>query len=294
MAISSEQARDLRFAASPLAYIESLGFQPYAWQRDVLRSRHKRKVINGARQAGKSTIISARPCHRAKYFPGSLSIVIAPTERQALLDIEKMHGFIALDRDYPDYKPSMDQIKVANGSRIVVAPATDAARGYSNPDIIMLDEASRIPDLILQGVIMPMLTDNDKCELILISTPNGRNGFFYRDFNNSSWERYEVRAPWDVVDLEYRLIPVEPEGVYQARLAKCDISAYYSPRHASLAEQQANLEEMGSLMYRQEYRVEFVEPEDQVFSYDDIERMLAYKADPLAMDTYEHGEALVI
>jgi hypothetical protein len=284
----------LLHALSPLDYIRSLGFPPYQWQVDVLSSFHKRKLINGARQSGKSTIISALPCHHAKFFPKSVSLVVAPTERQAVLDMERIKSFIAMDRYYTGIKRQSDeQIELLNGSLIYVVPATEkSARGYSSPDIIMLDEASRIDDTAYRSGIMPMLTDNEKCELVMISTPNGRTGFYHNASNSARWERYEVRAPWDVVDLEFRLVESVSEQAYKAARAKQSIRAYYSPRHRNRDEQQMNLEEMGPLMYRQEYCCEFVEPEDQVFGYEDIEAAFNGSAEALDMYVIPETEGL--
>ena len=274
--VTLSEAEELLHTLSPYHYIRSLGFHPYEWQEAVLRSPHKRKVINGARQAGKSTIVSAKPCHIAKYYPASVSLIVAATEQQAFYDMEKVKDFIAHDPQYPKVERDSDRlVTLANGSWIMVVPATEkAARGPSAPRLIMLDEASRIEDIVYRSGIIPMLTDNPQCELISISTPNGKDGFFFESFNNPKWERYEVRSPWDVIDIEFRLKPSAPEAEYRKQRAEQGIRGFYSPRHKNLEEQEFNLGEMGPLMYRQEYDVQFVEPEDQVFSYDDIERMM--------------------
>jgi hypothetical protein len=285
---------DLVYRLSPYEYLCSLRFTPFPWQRDVLESAHKRIFINGARQAGKSTIISVKPCHRARFRPGSLSLVIAATERQAVEDMEKIKNFTIMDPGYPPIKRSSDSlIELANRSRIAVVPSTEtSARGYSSPDVIILDEASRIEDPVYRSGIIPMLTDNAKCELILISTPHGRAGFFYTASRSARWERYEVRSPWEVRDLEYRLVPAAPEEAFRARKAAEGVRGYYSPRHRGQEEAQMNLEEMGPLMYRQEYCCEFVEPEDQVFSYDEIEALFGAAAEPLDMGSIPVAEGL--
>jgi hypothetical protein len=285
---------DLVYRLSPYEYLRSLRFTSYPWQREVLESRHKRIFINGARQAGKSTIISVKPCHRARFYPGSLSLVIAATERQAVEDMEKIRSFIAMDAGYPALKRSSDSlIELPNRSRIAVAPSTEtSARGYSSPDIIILDEASRIEDPVYRSGIIPMLTDNAKCELILISTPHGRKGFFYTASRSARWERYEVRCPWEVKDLEYKLVPAGPEEGFRIRKEAEGVKGFYSPRHQDLDEAQMNLEEMGPLMYRQEYCCEFVEPEDQVFSYDEIDALFRAGAEPLDMESVPEAEGL--
>jgi len=288
------EAEEMLYTLSPYHYVQSIGFKPYEWQKAVLKSQHKRKGINGARQAGKSTIVSAKPCHIAKYYPESVSLILAATEYQAFLDMEKVKDFIAHDPNYPKIERDSDRlVTLANGSWIMVVPATEkAARGPSAPRLILLDEASRIEDIVYKSGVIPMLTDNPECEVILISTPHGRLGFFFEAMNNPKWERYEVKSPWDVVDLEFRLEPAEKEAKYKQKCAEKGINGFYSPRHTSKEEQEFNLGEMGIIMYRQEYGVQFIEPEDQVFGYDEIERMMNNKAEPLIIDAIEEAEPL--
>jgi hypothetical protein len=286
MAIKSRQDEAVREAMQEIAYglsrplyIASLGFTPFEWQKSVLQSRHRRKTINGARQSGKSTIVSAVPCHTAKYYPKSLNIILAPTEKQATEDILKVKDFISVDPTYPDIKSdSQEKIVLSNGSRIIIIPATErSARGYSNPRTLVLDESSRIPDVVYKSGVRPMLTDNPDCELFSISTPNGKQGFFYDSYTISKrWEKYEIRSPWEVdPNDEWNLIPYMEESLFRQDRAKHGIAAWYSPRHYTLEEQIDQLEAMGRQQYMQEYCCEFVEQEDMVFSYDEIERAFA-------------------
>lgn len=279
-ALANELARSL----SPLAYIRSLGFPPFPWQAEVLESRHKRKIINGARQSGKSTIVAGLPAWAGKYIPRSLSIIGAATEKQAVEDMEKVKDFIARDPTYPEIvRDSDSMVELTTGSRILVVPATEkAARGYSNPDFIVLDEASRIDDGTYRSGFRPMLTDNPKCELILISTPNGREGFFYRAWDSQErWEKYEIRAPWQPHGTEWILDPYTDEAKYRAERATQAIRAYFSPRHRNLEEQLENIQEMGPRLYRQEYCCEFVEPQDQVYDYDAIRGLFTEEVKPM-------------
>jgi hypothetical protein len=291
---TKNEATELLYTISPYHYVRSLGFLPYEWQKQILNSPRKRKAINGARQAGKSTIVSAKPCHIAKYYPESVSLILAATEYQAFLDMEKVKDFIAHDPHYPKVERDSDRlVTLANGSWIMVVPATEkAARGPSAPRLILLDEASRIEDVVYRSGVIPMLTDNPECELIQISTPHGRLGFFFEAMNNPKWERYEVRSPWEVVDLEFRLEPAETEEQYRKKCADKGIIGFYSPRHKNKEEQEFNLGEMGTIMYRQEYGVQFVEPEDQVFTYDEVERIFSNEVEPLIIDNIGEAEPL--
>ena len=268
-------SQQVLFGLSRAHYIESLGFTPFPWQKAVLTSRHKRKHINGSRQSGKSTIVSSVPCHSAKFYPKSLSIILAPTEKQATEDILKIKEFIASDPYYPEIKrDSQDEIALANKSRILVIPATErSARGYSRPRVIVLDEASRIQDEVYKSGVRPMLTDNPDCEVFTISTPNGKQGFFYESSNSERFERYEIRSPWMVDPSDaWNLIEYMEESEYQKIMAARGIQSWFSPRHFNLDEQLENLEAMGTQQYLQEYCCEFVEQEDMVFSYEDLDR----------------------
>jgi hypothetical protein len=266
--LSQSVRDDLLFLISPRHYVRSLGFEPFGWQDRILDSTHKRKIVNGARQSGKSTVVSGKPCHRAKYYPRSLSIIAAATEKQAVEDMEKTKDFISRDPKYPKVIRNSDSLlELANGSRILIIPATEkAARGYSSPDLIVLDEAARIDDTVFRGGILPMLTDNAKCELIQISTPNGKYGFFHRAWLSEQWERYEVRAPWNPTEDSTGLSPAMLEADYIADRAEKGIIACYSPRHFNKDEQVLQLNEMSEWLYRQEYLCEFVDTGTQVFN----------------------------
>ena len=260
---------------SPGEYLRSLGFDPYRWQGDILDSEATRIIVNGARQAGKSTLMSGLPCHKARFSPGSLSIIIAADEKQAVEDMGRVRGFMSTDSDYPEITRASDElVQLENDARVVVVTGTvKAARGYSHPQIIMLDEASRIEDEVYASGVRAMLTNNPGCRLIAISTPFGKLGWFYRAWTRDHWERYEVRAPWDIEGAS-TLVAAEDEVLFSKRCKAKGIRGYYSPRHLDWTEQQENLDEMGELWYRQEMMVEFVSTNQQAFDTEDVDAMM--------------------
>ena len=251
-----------------------VGFTLFAWQVRLLKSTHKFKVLNCARQAGKSSVVSIIPAWRAKYTPRSWSIILAATEDQASYDMLKVKECIDRDPTYPKQLRSSDSlVELANGSRIQVICATEkSARGPSKPACIIVDEASRVEDVALTSGIVPMLNDNPDCELIIPSTPNGRTGFFFRVFNDPSWERYYVRSPYTPTGAT-TLEMLMPEEKFREEQAARGIIGYYSPRHMDYEHQvHRQLGMLGQQLYRQENCGEFVEPEAQLFSYSDIQR----------------------
>lgn len=265
-------------------YIRSLGFMPFEWQDRLLESEAKRVIILAARQSGKSTIVSSLPCHLAKYRPGALCIVIAPTEKQAREDMLKIRQFMQLDKTYPKIKrASDDMLFLENRSRIIVVPATEAgARGYSKPDLVLIDEASRVDDEVYNSGITAMFTGNPEGRLILLSTPHGKQGFFFQRWvmTGDGWERYEIRSPWvpivalgghDLVRMDNRSMQIFVEDRKNRNIWAC-----LSPRHENHEEQLDILRDQGQRLYLQEFCCDFVETDTTVFDYEDI--MAAFDA----------------
>ena len=70
--------------------------------------------------------------------------------------------------------------------------------GWVHPDRTMgFDEAAYIED-VLYKTIRPMLTMNPRCIVIALSSPNGRDGWYYRASESERWLRVVVKAPWDL------------------------------------------------------------------------------------------------
>ena len=286
---SAAVIRETIYGCDPVRYLRSIDLNVFPWQAEVLSDESTRICIDGARQGGKSTLMSAIVCHCAKYRPHSLAVILAPTLMQAGEDMMKIKQFIARDKRYPKLlRSGAQEIATIKGSRILVLTASDdAARGFSNPDIILFDEASRIPDDVFEAV-RPMITNNPRARIYEISTPNGKKGFFYDHFSSPRWSRYLVRSPFSAVQ-GYNgpeLVAVTDKTARDTLRLNLkptaeaeNIHFFFSPRHYNEAEQEDALSGMHIRKYQQEYGCEFVDAEDQVFSQDLIERMFSSAAD---------------
>ncbi len=287
--IAREQQYDLKelaHALSPSAYLKDIGFRLFNWQEQVVSCPGKRIILLCSRQAGKSTSVSSVPCHSAKYYPKSLNLVMAPTEDQAVEDMIKVKDFIAHDPTYPDLKrDGADIIELDNGSRIIVVVATDrAARGYSRPRTIMVDEASRMPDVVYKSGIIPMLNHSPESRLYVLSTPFGQTGFFYEIWTRPTrtWTKIFVRTPWDTDPSDpLHLHPARPEKDFRNWCWQDGVYGYYSANHRDLAEQEAILEEIGIMQYQQEFCCDFVEMNGQVFGNEDMQRFFTNRVEPM-------------
>ena len=263
---------DLISAIDPVCFArESLGLEQDPWQEKVLRYAGKRLIMNCNRQAGKSRTAAIKAYHKSKYYPGSLTLLLSPSLRQSSELFRKVTELTILDRNPPDkLEDSKLFMTLQNKSRVVSLPGKEGTvRGYSGADLIIIDEASKVPDELYMA-IRPMLAVSGGT-IILLSTPFGKRGFFFREWKEGGaiWERYLTTAPKGYLpgDILGKLTsPVQ--GVV---LDEC-----------SRIPEQFIAEEMRSLpenWFLQEYYCEFVETEDQAFRYEDIEAAFKHTAE---------------
>ena len=253
-------------AADPSSYISSISDEPYDWQHEALDPGVKRLMLLCARQAGKSTIVAGKCTNKAKYNPRSLNIITSPTEKQSQETMKKVADYIAVDPELRGMlkKDSAFEKEFSNGSRIIALPGTEkSVRGYSGPKTIILDEAAQMEDATYKA-IRPMLTGNKEGELILLSTPFGKRGFFYNEWTkNPIWKKILVKPRWDLInDREFK--EAMPEKEFLQFWKDRGVSAYYSPRH----EKEWLYEELlsiGPIGVRREYGCEFMDDQESMF-----------------------------
>ena len=153
-------------------------------------------------------------------------------------------------------------LELSNGSRILCLPGGDegAIRGFSGVRCLVLDEASRIPDALYIAV-RPMIAVSGG-SMMLLSTPFGKRGFFYRVWSQSQ------------------------------RWLKIQVTAGQCPR---LTQEflEEEMVELGPRWYSQEYGCQFVEAVGQVFSDEAIDAAFRDDIPPLFGDDADDDGSLV-
>jgi hypothetical protein len=243
-------ADDLKLALDRVFFAKKLGLEPDPWQEDLLRSTSERVLLNCCRQSGKSTMTGIIALHRAIYHPGSLILCLAPALRQSQELFAKVLGFYRdLGRPVLPQAERKLSLDLENGSRIVTLPGSEKTiRGFSGAALLVVDEASRVAEE-LYFAVRPMLAVSGG-SLMMLSTPYGKRGVFFEEWQGGKgWERYEVTAE-ECPRISARFLEEERRAL-PARI------------------------------YRQEYFNSFEETEDQVFSYEDVERAIDPDVTPL-------------
>jgi hypothetical protein len=237
-------------APDPVALFRPAFGEPDPWQREVLVSRAGRILMNCSRQSGKSTVAATIGVYEALSEAGALVLLLSPSLRQSqelfrkVLDVYRAAGRPVLAE-----AENRLTLELANGSRIVSLPGTEkTVRGFSGVRLLLVDEASRVPDE-LHASVRPMLAVSGG-RMIALSTPWGCRGFFYEEWiSDRPWLRVEVPA------------------------TQC-------PRISKefLAEERAS---MGHLFFASEYECRFVDTLDQVFGSEHIRAALDDTLTPL-------------
>jgi len=244
-------ADDLTYSLDPVIWArEVLGFHPDPWQEKLLRSRSRKIILNCSRQSGKSTTCAALGLHESIYRRPSFGLVIAPTQDQSaelMMKFDEFRQAVELPSDYLDTDTKL-AVKFANGNRFVARPGSEkTARSFSAVTLLLEDEASRVLDDLYNSV-RPMLAVSNGRHIIM-STPFGKRGHFYRIWNTE-------RNLWDAYEVPAEMCPrITPEF---------------------LAE-----EKRTNPWFEQEYHCVFQDATDQVFSNFTINRMFDCDIKPL-------------
>src|SRR5688572_23009417 len=75
--------RDIMRALDPVRLAQDCGIEPDQWQSELLREKPKRALLLCSRQSGKSTVTALMALHTAIYEPGSLILLLSPSQRQS-------------------------------------------------------------------------------------------------------------------------------------------------------------------------------------------------------------------
>lgn len=238
----------------PALIMDKVGKPGDDWQKRLLRNRYPRLMLNCSRQAGKSTVVACIALLEVLYYAPALVLVICPALRQSKEFLRNVSHF----RKRLGGKiigESTTHIEFANGSRILALPSEEEnIRGVSDVDLLILDEAARVPDDLYNSVRPMLAVSNGR--IAILSTPYGKRGFFHKEWTTGDgWERVMVTAD------------------------QCPrISAEFLEKERR---------DLGHIFFRQEYMCEFAELTNAVFSFDDVQAALTSDVKPLFGSTME-------
>jgi len=244
----------------PVDYAEKvLGVKPFPYQAELLLDENKRIVACMGRQTGKTTTIAMKAIYFADTNPNVTVLITSPSLRQSMIMFDRIATFVySIPRlRNKIVRVTRTLIHFENGSRIIALPCSEnLLRGYT-AQMVICDEASFMPEEVITQVIFPMLSTTDGYAIFL-STPWGKDHFFYRAFVNPVYSVHKVKSE-------------------QCPLIKREF----------LEEMKANMTREAYLM---EYEAEFVEALNSYFQQDLIRKCVEL-AQRLSVELYGSLEA---
>lgn len=222
---------------------EVLGVKPFPYQIKLLNDSHKRLVAVMGRQSGKTTTIAVKALYFAITNSNASVLIISPSLRQSMIMFRRISDFIlASPLKFRVVRSTRTIVQFNNRSEIIALPASEHfLRGYT-AHMIICDEAAFMPEELITSIIFPMISTTDGYAIFL-STPWGRDHFFYRAFMDPNYSVHRVKSS------DCSLI--KPEFLEEIR---CN---------------------MTEKAFRMEYEAEFVEASNSFFPQDLIRQCVA-------------------
>ena len=221
------------------------------WQKEVLAYKGNIVVCSG-RQTGKSTVVAIKAAEFAVNNPNKHVLIVSVTEDQARELLAKAQMYIAdtYEKRIKTNKSFTNKEKctLTNGSIIrtkAVGQSGLGVRGFTI-DMLIADEAAFMPEDVWPAVT-PMLSTTGG-DIILLSTPHGRHGYFFQSFNNP--------------DLGFKVFYVNSVENAEKREIADSWPAWRKEKHLQfIASERARMSER---QFAQEYLGQFVDA-DQFF-----------------------------
>jgi hypothetical protein len=251
-ALAAELAPKALALADPVALFRSAGLEPDPAQVEVLTTSAPRVILNWARQSGKTTAVACRAAWLCQARPGSTAVICAGRQEQAKHLLRACRRFSGRGSSATGTATELT-IRYANGSEILVVPASDTARGLT-AHLLIVEEAAVVPDDVYDGVLTPMVSTTHG-PIILLGTPGSEVGSFFdiwsaaprwdpaKPASEHSWLKL-LRAwqdcpridPWTVAELRERQ-PRAYRREYLCEFAGSDSAVFLPEIVASMADE---------------------------------------------------------
>ena len=188
----------MKCAKDPIYFIEKyikvvsldeglVPFKLYDFQEDMVQTVHENRftIAKLPRQSGKSTTMVAYLLHYT-LFNQNMNVAILANKQAVAKDIlsrlQLTYEYLPLWLQQGIVEWNKASIKLENGSRIIASSTSSSAIRGGSYNIILLDEFAHVPTNIAEeffNSVYPTISAGQETKVIMISTPNGLNMFYY-------------------------------------------------------------------------------------------------------------------
>lgn len=176
---------------------------PDQWQKEVIQHKGNICVCSG-RQTGKSQCIAIKAIEYVVNNKNKQVLIISVTEDQAIELLLKCINYV--EEKFPRLvkrgkdRPTKSILRLTNGSMIRTKAVGQSGLGVRGFTINMLiaDEAAFMPKDVWAAVTPMLLTTGG--DIILISTPHGKTGYFYDCYNDPNFKTWHLNSEQVIKD----------------------------------------------------------------------------------------------
>ena len=192
--------RDIAYRLDPVLWVRQvLGVTPTAWQEEFLRAPRGASIAAlTARQVGKTTTAAWAVAHAMRFYPGSLSVIACPAQRQSAEAVRRVKE-VLIKAGAKFESDNVFALELENGSRVLALPSgDDTVRGLTVDAWIVADEAARLNEELI-AALRPMRARRPDARFAMLSTAWSRTDPFWTvwDCDDPSWIRLRATADSD-------------------------------------------------------------------------------------------------
>jgi hypothetical protein len=172
--------RDIAYRLDPALWVgEVVGVTPTSWQEQFLRAPRGAFIMAlTARQVGKTTVAAWAIAYTMVFYPGSLSIIACPAQRQSAEAVRRVKE-VLVKAGAKFKSDNVYALELENRSRVLAVPADDAnIRGLTVDGWIVADEAARLDENLIT-TLHPMRARRPQARFAMLSTAWTRTDSFW-------------------------------------------------------------------------------------------------------------------
>lgn len=247
-------------------------FDPWKWQIELIQLMSERNVLAvKSRQCGLSELTILWLLFNAIHNPGYLAIIISKTQTDASLLAKRCRRSIE-SWGLKTTTNNVFDIELCDGGRLLFRAGENAGRGVESVCHVLIDEAAfSVSDVaaIIQSVAPAMAMVGDLARLYVISTPNGRSGWFYDQLTTGNSESFDIEKECENIANNPEIDPVKI-WIDSHGWAKAIVHWRAVPKYAvnpNFLQDLKASKKLTDVQIQQEYQLSFKSSELNVFEY---------------------------
>ena len=195
-------------------------FDLYNYQEELLNIIHNNRfaIAKLPRQSGKSTSIVSYILHYVLFNQNMNVAILAnkqSTAREILYRLKMAYEYLPLWLQQGIVEWNKGSIELENGSKITASSTSASAIRGGSFNMIFLDEFAHVPNNIAEeffSSVYPTVTSGQTTKVLMVSTPNGLNLFYYYWKNAMKKVGENGKNEYIPFEVHWSQIPLYPGG----------------------------------------------------------------------------------